>query len=208
MEKEYLKIAEHYESCLKEHGDSYLGVGWNDEQDVKKRFKVMLELFEKDKSDHVELLDFGCGTAHLYEYIKRENLNEIIYSGLDISKNFVEVSSKKYPDLDFYNLDILQDDSNLPIFDYVIMNGVFTQKRDLSDEEMFEYLKSMISNIFSKVRKGIAFNVMSKCVDWENEGNFYLSFDKLADYLTENISRKFVFRQDYGIYEYTTYVYK
>jgi hypothetical protein len=49
---------------------------------------------------------------------------------------------------------------------------------------------------------------MSKHVDWEREDLFHLPFDRLTSFLTNRLSRHFVIRHDYGLYEYTTYVYK
>ncbi len=207
-DKKYMNIVRHYESCLKEHGDNHLGVGWPSEEDNKRRYEVMLDVTAKDTSKKIELLDFGCGTGRLYEHIQTKKMRSIIYSGLDISKNYTDIARKKYPDLKFYNLDVLSEGRRLLEFDYVVMNGVFTQKRDLAFNEMFEYFKQTLSAVFPKTRKAIAFNVMSKEVDWENEGNFYLSFDQLAGFLSESISKKFIFRHDYGLYEYTAYVYK
>ncbi len=54
----------------------------------------------------------------------------------------------------------------------------------------------------------MAFNVMSKHVDWEREDLFHLPFDTLAEFLKKELTRNFVFRNDYGLYEYTTYVYR
>ena len=49
---------------------------------------------------------------------------------------------------------------------------------------------------------------MSKHVDWEREDLFHLSFDELGSFLKEEISRNFTIRNDYGLYEYTVYIYK
>ncbi len=207
-DKKYMSIVRHYESCLKEYGDNHLGVGWSNEQDNKKRYEVMLGVMASDTSKNIKLLDFGCGTAQLYAHIKARKMKSIIYSGLDISKNYTDIAQRKYPALKFYNVDILNKGPCIPKFDYVVMNGVFTQKRDLTFCEMFEYFKQTLNAVFPRIRKAMAFNVMSKGVDWENKGNFYLSFDQLAGFLIKNISKKFVFRHDYGLYEYTAYVYK
>jgi hypothetical protein len=37
---------------------------------------------------------------------------------------------------------------------------------------------------------------------------FHLPFDTLASFLTSELTRNFVFRNDYGLYEYTAYVYR
>ena len=73
---------------------------------------------------------------------------------------------------------------------------------------MLDYFKQLVKAVFSKARKGLAFNVMSKDVDWERDDLFHLSFDELSKFLTEEVSRNFVIRNDYGLYEYTVYIYK
>ncbi len=49
---------------------------------------------------------------------------------------------------------------------------------------------------------------MSKQVDWERDDLFHLPLDQMADFVCGNLSRNFVIRNDYGLYEYTTYVYR
>ena len=55
---------------------------------------------------------------------------------------------------------------------------------------------------------GIAFNVMSKDVDWERDDLFHLPLSELSSFLSKNLTRRYIIRNDYGLYEYTTYVYK
>ncbi|MEY2431400.1 MAG: hypothetical protein QOC92_1125, partial [Acidimicrobiaceae bacterium] len=88
------------------------------------------------------------------------------------------------------------------------MSGVFTEKRELAWEEMLDYFKRVLRKVFALVDHGLAFNVMSKHVDWERDDLFHLPFDVLADFLTKEVSRNFVIRDDYGLYEYTAYVYR
>jgi hypothetical protein len=87
------------------------------------------------------------------------------------------------------------------------MNGVFTEKRSLSFEEMWRYVQSMLTRAFELTSVGMAFNVMSKHVDWERDDLFHLPLDLLAEFLTRSVSRHYVIRNDYGLYEYTVYVY-
>jgi SAM-dependent methyltransferase len=207
-QKEYLSIVSYHESLLDKYGDTYLGVNWPKEEDVPTRYKVMLEVIKQKRSAKIRLLDFGCGASHLYEYILQHKLYYIDYRGLDLSEKFIALSKNKFPSNKYYCQDILVDQDSLPDFDYIVMNGIFTQKLALSFDDMFEYLKAVVSRVFPKSRIGIAFNVMSKQVDWERDDLFHLSFDLLTSFLTKNVSRNFVIRHDYGLYEYTTYVYK
>ena len=207
-EKKYLNIVSHYENCLDRYGDSHLGVDWPRVEDVLKRYRVMLEVIRSEsQGKKVRLLDFGCGAAHLNEYIVEQRLDHIQYAGLDLSEKFVRLSQSKFPDNEFFCLDVLEENSSVPIFDYILLNGVFTEKRELSFDEMFSYFKQLVRRVFEHATIGIAFNVMSKHVDWERDDLFHLPFDTLAEFLTKEVTRNFVFRNDYGLYEYTTYVY-
>jgi hypothetical protein len=62
--------------------------------------------------------------------------------------------------------------------------------------------------VWARTARGLAFNVMSKHVDWERPDLFHLPFDALAQVLARSLTRNFVIRNDYGLYEYTTYVYR
>ena len=201
----YLKLAEHYDKCFKEHGDTHLGVDWPKLEDTFKRYDVMLGLIKEETS--ISLLDFGCGTASLNQYIEFLKIKNIKYSGLDINDGFYNTSKLKFPNNDFYCLDILKNES-ISNFDYIVCNGPFTEKRDLSQEEMMDFFTSVIKKLWNKCDKGIAFNLMSKHVDWERDDLFHVSLDELGWFLKNNLSRNFIIRNEYGLYEYTAYVYK
>jgi SAM-dependent methyltransferase len=206
--KPYLSLVRYYESCLEQHGDTHRGVDWPNEADAQTRYRVMLEVIKAKSTAKVSLLDFGCGASHLYEYILRYRLDHIEYSGLDLSPAFINLSQRKFPSISYYNLDILDESASLPDFDYIVMNGVFTEKLELTFEEMLTYFKDVVTRVFNKAKIAIAFNVMSPHVDWERLDLFHLPLDLLAAFLVKGLSRDFVIRNDYGLYEYTTYIYR
>ena len=86
--------------------------------------------------------------------------------------------------------------------------GVFTEKKNLSDEEMFIFFSNILKILFKKVNIGIAFNVMCPIVDFKRDDLFYLSYDKLGTFLKNELSRHYVINNNYGLWEYTTFVYK
>lgn len=205
----YRTLIDHYEGCLERHGDSHLGVDWPNASDAEIRYRVMTELISPvDATEPVSLLDFGCGAAHLYDYLQREGRSNVRYIGLDASPKFVELSRAKFPHLEFLCLDALADATTLPSVDYLVMNGVLTEKRGMSFDEMWAYAQRLIERVFPAVRRGLAFNVMSKHVDWERDDLFHLPFDALADFLKRRVSRHVRLRADYGLYEYTAYVFR
>jgi SAM-dependent methyltransferase len=204
--RRYLKIVEHYENCLRKHGDNHLGVDWPNSEDALLRYKIMLGIIPA--LGEFSVLDFGCGTGHLYDYIVKHELKKISYTGLDISNEFIKVCNHKYPGIPFINCDILESPDQLERYDYIILNGIFTEKQDLNFDEMFEYFKKIVGAVFLKSNYGIAFNVMTKHVDWEREDLFHLPFDLMVSFLKRDVSRNFIIRNDYGLYEYTVYLFK
>jgi SAM-dependent methyltransferase len=200
-------LKEYYEKHLHAHGDSHLGVNWPNLKDAIRRYQVMLDIIPKNM-EPISLMDIGCGAGHFYDFLNSiPNGRCIKYSGIDISSNFTELCKQKYPNVDFYCSDILRD-SPVPLQDYFILNGVFTVKSTLPYDAMFEFMKTMLIKLWSQTRKGIAFNVMSSHVEWERTDLFHVPFDSMAKFIRSELSRHFLFRQDYGLYEYTTYIYK
>ena len=204
----YLSIIKHYEECLLKYGDTHKGVDWPNADDAIKRYQVMFELIREDSDKPLTILDFGCGASHFYEYLLPLNRNNLSYVGLEISEDFYNLSKSKFKKNTYIFGDILKNPEIIPFIDYVIFNGVFTEKRDLTFDEMEDYFHEVLNIVFKKVNNGISFNLMSKSVDWERDDLFHYPLDRLSNFLCKSISRNFVIRNDYGLYEYTTYVYK
>jgi cyclopropane fatty-acyl-phospholipid synthase-like methyltransferase len=207
MTDTYHSIIRHYEDCLGKFGDSHRGVDWPNEADASTRYQVMLALIKPSATEQT-LLDFGCGASHLYQYMLEHDVTGLRYAGLDASSAFCDLSARKYPQNPYLCVDVLREPERVGEFDYIVMNGVFTEKRKLSFDDMFDYFKEVLRIMFRKARRGIAFNVMSKQVDWERADLFHLPISSLTDFLAKELSRHYVVRNDYGLYEYATYVYK
>jgi SAM-dependent methyltransferase len=204
-------IVNQCEAYLAAHGDSHRGVGWPSYEDAQVRYRVMLAglLAAAQPGQPVRVLDFGCGPAHFYEFLQRQKLPVTIeYHGLDISENSLALARHKFPERPFYCLDVLQNPAELPDFDYLILNGIFTQKCSLSFEEMWAYCQKLLRTLWPKTTRGLAFNAMTKQVDWERDDLFHLPLDVLASFLKRDLTRHFTFRHDYGLYEYTAYLFK
>jgi len=207
----YLALRDHYESRFLEHGDNHRGVDWPNKRDAETRYDVMLDLIGTSTAP-VRLLDIGCGLAHLYDRIVERKLHKnLVYEGLDISPAFIGACRRKHPQLQFHETDILAPTSALrPAlqYDYAVLNGVFTEKLGIPHREMSDFFQIMLTAAYEFARIGIAFNVMSKHVDWERDDLFHLPLDEMAGFVTRNLTRNFVVRNDYGLFEYTVYLYR
>src|SRR5438477_8613756 len=180
--QDYLEIMRHYDACLQRHGDTARGADWPNETDRQTRFSVMLALLAEETADRVELLDFACGTGELLRHLQRLGRPSVSYQGVDISRSALEFARAKFPDAKLTPLDILeatdQEVANLAC-DYCLINGLFTIKGALSDDLMWDFTTRVIRRLWPITRKALAFNVMSKQVEYERADLFHVSLDRM-----------------------------
>jgi hypothetical protein len=69
-------------------------------------------------------------------------------------------------------------------------------------------VQALLRRVAPIARIGFAFNVMTTYLDWERDDLFHLPLDTMATFISTEVSRAFVVRHDYGLFEYTVYVYK
>ncbi|HUH00098.1 MAG TPA: class I SAM-dependent methyltransferase [Gammaproteobacteria bacterium] len=199
-------IVEFCQHLLSAHGDSPAGVGWTG-ADADVRYRVMLESI-RERGAPCTLLDFGCGAGHLLEHLRAHGPDGVDYHGLDASAAAIELCRSKFPGVPFECRDVLAPEGgDWPSYDYIVMNGIFTYRGGVDQDAMFDYCRRLLRAVFPHVRVGLAFNVMSKQVDWERDDLFHLPTDHLLGFLARELSRHVVVRHDYGLYEYTVYVY-
>ena len=203
----YMEIISHYENCLSKHKTGAKAVDWKNEDSANTRYEVMLGLIPSSK-EPVRILDFGCGLGGLKTYIDKHKLNHIEYEGLEISKAYAKAARKNHPGVKIHCLDILKDKAKLSNYDYIVLNGIFTRRENMSETQMLEYLRRVTEKLFPYARHGIAFNVMSQNVDWKSNELFHPSNNELVSVISKSLSPHFVLRNDYGLYETTCYVYQ
>lgn len=203
---DYLALVRHYEACFAANGDTPQGVDWPNAAGARLRYRIMAEVVRETAA--VALLDLGCGAGHFLEYLRDRNFDNIAYQGLDLSPTFVDFCRRKFPGVPFTCADLLAAGTTVAETDYVVMNGVFTERCGLPQEKMFEFTCRMLEQAFRIARRGIAFNLMSKHVDWERDDLFHLPYDQIAGFVVGSLSRHHLIRADYGLYEYTVYVYR
>jgi SAM-dependent methyltransferase len=205
----YNDIYKHYEKQLFKHGANHMGMDWPNANDLNKRFTVMTGLFNNYKLKRPRILDLGCGVGLYIDYLKKNNLfDKLSFSGTDISSKMIETAKKIHPNENLFVQDIIKKPLPENMYDFILMNGVLTEKVSLSKIEMVEFAKNIILSAFNSSSKGIAFNVMSSYVDWERDDLFHWDLNEVVSYLYNKCSRHIKINMDYGLYEYTFYVYK
>ena len=211
-QKELTKIASTLSNKVveffKEHGDNSAGVGWFKPEVSDGRYAAHAAVI-KDKKEKATLLDFGCGLAAFYTWLKENGYEGIEYTGLDKGDDYVVACKSKFPGIKFIQGEILDDENAFGNFDYIVLCGIFTMKLDISNDEMWEYLKTLVRKVWQKADKGISFNCTSPFVDWEREDLYHLPFEKVLKFVNDELSRDFEIKAHYAnSYEYTVIVNK
>lgn len=201
------------EDDLRAHGENHKGVGYNhSEQQARDRYALMLDVIRPQfhvPGAQIDVLDVGCGLAGLFSYIRGEDrFRHLSYRGIDISPAFLDAARRSNPEADLRLVNILNEDAANLATDYGVINGLFNYRGPVPYQDMLRYWQDMVEKAFSLARHGIAFNVMSKIVDWERDDLFHLPFEVMSAFVAARLSRHFVIRHDYAAREYTVYVYR
>lgn len=196
----------HYEQTFSKHGACSKGVDWGIDSDVTLRYHNMLAIINDEEVYAPSILDVGCGFGGLYEYARSCGV-EIEYTGIDIAANMIQYAKEKYPACTFLNGDVMSCDFNKE-YDYVICNGILTQKLEYSILEMDKFANSLIKIMFKLSRRGIAFNIMSNKVNFMVSNLYYRSPVEVLAFCLDNLSHKVIVDHSYPLFEYTVYVYK
>ncbi len=140
--------------------------GWNP-QHQQENFAQLIHLANlcNHPLTQSRVLDVGCGTGKLYEFLQPHNIRD--YLGIDIYKPSIATASKIYPSAKFLNQNILQPSAELATpFDYIFCSGALTTK--VSDN--YTFLEQMVQQIDQLATHGIYFNFLTQMdednADW------------------------------------------
>ena len=85
------KIVEHYDELASHYEEIYLRAGWHDPLKCAELAKQCLVTDEKAAES--EVLDMGCGTGLVGQYLKERGFKKIV--GIDASKGMLEKAEVK-----------------------------------------------------------------------------------------------------------------
>jgi len=185
---------------------SPMAVSSESQEHKRLRFSRIKGLFQADTACSIH--DVGMGIADLNAYLLEAMPgSEFDYSGSEILAEYVDAARTRFPELQFFHRDIAE---HVPEdrYDWVVMSGVFHQRRESSIRDWEAFSQRIIRNAFAMARKGIAFNFVSPFVDFYQTQVYYCNLPKLLNFINDDLSRFFQLRHDYALFEFTVYVYQ
>jgi len=199
----------HYHGTFRKFGAEARGVDWGPEEGARLRYDNMLAVLAHDRHDRPEtpsLLDVGCGYGGLLTHAGKRG-TRLNYTGIDVVADMIEHARASIPEGTFREQDLF-DLPGEQRFDYVVCNGILTQKLSASLREMDRHAQRLIRTMFDHARRGIAFNVMTTKVNFMAENLYYRHPGELMSWCLAEVTSKVVLDHAYPLYEYTLYLYQ
>lgn len=197
--EERRKIADFYDSRVREHGDSPQAVGWKSKLQQRLRFDVMVQWGVVNLG---RVLDLGCGSGDLLDYLQSRGLDYDAFYGIDLSPLMVRMCQDKHSEEKAIFL--VQDILDIEIeekFDTVLMSGALNFK---TGQPRIQRLEALFTSIWKVSAPGAKFavNFLSANVDYEAEINqHYEKSETLA--VAQRFASSLTLIEDYGLYEFT-----
>ena len=196
------RIRAHYRALFRKHGDTVKAAQMSSRATQERRFDLLTAIGDlRGRS----VLDFGCGTGHLATYLKARRIR-VRYTGVDIVEELLAAGRAKHPRHRFCSFEELGGAR----FDYVLIGGVFNNKRP--DNRRF--YQETVRRCFALAKRGLAFNLLSRYVDYFDRGLFYESPETVLRFAKRELSPFVTLRHDYEVkpgvvpFDFTTYVYR
>ena len=196
-------IAAHYRSLLKEHGDTAAAAQYSSRASQERRFAVLSMVGDLRGAS---VLDYGCGSAHLATFLKARGQAPARYTGVDIVDELLEMARAKHPEGHFGRPDDVLDHK----FDYVLVSGVFNNRR----RDNRRFYSETLKGLFGLCTRGLAFNMMSTYVDYRDPALFYEAPERVLGFVKRELTPYVVLRHDYEVkpgvvpFEFAVFAYR
>lgn len=200
-------LQKHYAEKFSAHGPTAEGVDWGpDAAKAFLRYEKMLSVADFANGKLVSLLDVGCGYGGLLGYAVSKNI-DLDYSGIDVAGNMIEWAQANLPAEKFIHGDIMDHKFDRE-FDFVVCNGILTQKLEAAALEMDQFAARLIRRMFSLCTVGVAFNVMTTKVNYFSNNLYYRNPAELFAWCLNEVTTHIRLDHSYPLYEYTIYLYR
>jgi trans-aconitate methyltransferase len=169
-------IKSYYEGNMERGLPEYGVLGWESEEAQRTRFDILLSRVDLEGK---KLLDVGCGTGNLREYINSKGIS-VKYTGVDILDKMIEIARAKRLDAEFINIDIFKNNIFAEkSFDVIYTSGIFNL--DLGNNK--EFLADALDLFFKLSRETIVFNLLNVASPNREDKYFYFHPDEVAEIL-------------------------
>lgn len=200
--------AAQYRALFEEHGRDIRALGWPDQRRCDLRYKALT----MDLCGGMEVLDYGCGLGHLYQYLSRNRMQPRKYIGVDMLPEFID-SNLNYFDLprdcgaEFTSISGA-DDLGPDTYEHIIACGVFSYRGQLAPNIHEKHVEANLAVLFEKCTEALHVDFLIPDPDWQGHGLYYQSTHTLINWIKAMGCRRWSIDRGYLPYEYCAHFYK
>ncbi len=200
------RLTDHYTALYDRYGDSPQAAQWSDQATQERRMEILAQVGDVTCA---KILDFGCGTGRLLDYLIRTRGFAGEYVGYELIPDLV-AHARATRQLGRFEVRNVLADGVPEDFDYIVIGGVFNNR--LGDNKAF--MAEVLRRLFPHARCGLAFNALSTYVDYFDPDLFYMDPGEVFELCKQELSPRVALRHDYEVksgvlpFEFTVYVYK
>lgn len=199
-------IAVLYDFRLKEYGATARGVFWRNEDGQLLRFEQLIGIIDPaDDQGGIEINDLGCGYGALFDFLAPHPfMRNSRYFGYDISEGMVREAAQRIRDPRAHFAQCLMATREA---DYSFVSGTYNMKLDESDRDWAAYVEGSLRDLWSKTRKGLAFNMLCAATKKRKEHDlYYADWRVFHDFCVNELSPNVTVLRDYPLAEWTIHV--
>ena len=194
---------EAYRANFLVHGDGPLGTYQNNQLTQFLRFETLISRLAPHFGEKATLHDVGSGICDLKKFLDIKGLGESVsYSGTEIVEEMNELARQKYPGIELFNRNFL-DDSHNDRYDFVVLSGTFNLPSDVDGPAWGKLCLALVDKMFERADKGIAFNFLTSYRTFSDPTLFYIDPREIFDHITTKHSRFVCLDSAYPLYECT-----
>ncbi len=191
---------------IAEFGAQPHGVFWRTRDGQQMRFDILLGVMELGDLEKpgATFNDLGCGYGALFKYIQNMPfMKGGRYVGYDICEEMVELARRHVhdPRATFIHSLVATREA-----DYSFVSGTFNMRIDIDDAEWLEIIKASLVQMWSKTRKGLAFNMLSSYDKGPRQGDLYYADPCVFfDFCMHQMGPNVTLLHDYPLKEWTIF---
>ncbi|NQV98690.1 MAG: methyltransferase domain-containing protein [Rhodospirillales bacterium] len=198
-------VARAYERRLRQFGNDPRGVFWQNQEFQFRRFELLSRIFRPaDQEGGVTIHDFGCGYGALFDYLADQPvMTNSTYLGTDMSSRMIAAAREKITDPRARFLRHLQAVDEA---DYTLVSGTFNMHLGQDEADWEAYVKASLQQLWSKTRRGLAFNMLRDDAEEIFDGLYYINGHDLFDFCATHLSPHVTLQNDHPLPDWTLYV--
>ena len=186
--KKLRPVVEAYENRLLNLGPTAKAVFWKNEIHQNQRYKILLQILDENFEGKARIIhDFGCGYGALYDFIKTHpKMQNTTFIGTDISPEMIKEARRRTLEA---KATFICYPLAIKAADYTFVSGTYNMKLAQSDHDWERYVKASLIQLWSKTRRGLAFNMLRDDIKNPYKGLYYVNGLDLLHFCESNLSK-------------------